>query len=81
MAAKDGSFGFDFGGVYNEVIPNRTIAMTLGDDSHMEVIFEQLAQGVKVMTTFEAEQENSLELQRNGWQAILDNFKRHTELG
>jgi uncharacterized protein YndB with AHSA1/START domain len=80
MAAKDGSVGFDFGGVYDNIIPNHKIAMTLGDDRHMEVTFEQLGQGVKVMITFEAEQENTLELQRYGWQAILDNFKRHTEV-
>jgi uncharacterized protein YndB with AHSA1/START domain len=80
MAAKDGSFGFDFGGVYDKVIPYDKIYFTLGDDRKIEVSFHQLKQGVEVVLTFEAEQKNSLEMQRNGWQAILDNFKRYTEL-
>jgi len=79
MEAKDGSFGFDFGGVYNEVKPNQTIAYTIGDGRKVKIIFDGKGNETKVTETFEAENENSLDLQRNGWQAILDNFKKYVE--
>jgi uncharacterized protein YndB with AHSA1/START domain len=80
MEAKDGSAGFDFGGVYDEVKEHEVIAYTMGDDRKVKVIFTKNSDtATKVVETFDAESENSLELQRNGWQAILDNFKKHVE--
>lgn len=79
MEAKDGSFGFDFGGVYDEVDTNHKLAYTLGDDRKVSITFTQTPDGVKVSEQFEAETENSVDLQRTGWQAILDNFKQYTE--
>ncbi len=79
MEAKDGSFGFDFGGAYDEVKLNQTIADTLGDGRKVKVAFAEKGNETKVTETFEPENENSLDLQRNGWQAILDNFKKYAE--
>lgn len=79
MAAKDGSFSFDFGGVYDEVILNRSIAYTLGDGRKVVIRFIEEAEGVKIIETFEAEDSNSPEMQKSGWQAILDSFKRYAE--
>lgn len=79
MAAKDGSFSFDFGGVHDQVEENKLIASTLGDGRTMEVQFTPDGSGTRVVETFEMEMQNSEELQRGGWQAILDNFKKHTE--
>ena len=79
MEAKDGSFGFDFGGTYEEVIPNQKIIYVLGDGRRVDVTFEGNGNQTKVTETFDPESENSIELQRNGWQAILDNFKKYAE--
>ena len=79
MEAKDGSFGFDFGGVYDDVKANELIAYTIADGRKVKVIFTSLGNDTKVVSTFEAENENPIELQRGGWQAILDNFKKYTE--
>ena len=79
MAAKDGSFSFDFVGVYDNVIQNELIENTLGDGRKMKVAFTAIDKKTKVVEIFEAESENSVELQKGGWQAILDNFKKHTE--
>lgn len=79
MEAKDGSFGFEFGGTYDEVKTNELIAYTMGDGRKVKVIFTSQGNATKVTETFEAETENSVELQRGGWQAILDNFKKYTE--
>lgn len=79
MAAKDGSFSFDFGGVHDEVIKHRLIASIMDDGRKMKVVFEEKEEKTIVTESFEAESENSLEMQRFGWQAILDNFKKHTE--
>lgn len=79
MEAKDGSFGFDFWGIYTEVVTNEKIAYTMGDDRKVEILFAETADGVTVTETFETEDTNSAELQRSGWQAILDNFKQYTE--
>ena len=78
MEAKDGSFGFDFHGTYTRVEPMKVIeAMML--DRTLLVEFTETADGVLVRETFDAEEENAVEMQKAGWQAILDNFKRHTE--
>lgn len=78
MEAKDGSFGFDFAGTYTKVVPMERIEYTFGDRTGV-VEFLEGAEGVTVRSTFDAETENSPELQRQGWQAILDNFARHVE--
>lgn len=79
MEAKDGTFGFDFGGVYDAVKENEYIEYTMGDGRKVKVQFMPLENKTKVTESFEAETTNSEEMQRGGWQAILDNFKRYTE--
>jgi uncharacterized protein YndB with AHSA1/START domain len=79
MEAKDGSFGFDFGGTYDEVIPNKKIAYQMSDGRKVEVLFDESENGTKVTETFDAESENPIDMQRSGWQAILDNFKKYVE--
>lgn len=79
MAAKDGSFSFDFGGVYTDVVEHKLIAYTLGDDRKVKVTFTNQGNETKVVETFEAEDTHSIEMQQGGWQAILDNFKKYTE--
>lgn len=80
MEAKDGSAGFDFGGTYDEVIPKQIIAYTMDDGRKVRVEFtNQAEQQTQITETFDPEETNSLEMQRDGWQAILDNFKRYTE--
>jgi uncharacterized protein YndB with AHSA1/START domain len=79
MEAKDGSFGFDFGGTYDVVTENEYIEYTLGDNRKVKVHFTQQDNGVKLVETFDAETTNPVEMQRAGWQAILDNFKKYTE--
>ena len=79
MEAKDGSFGFDFGGTYDDVQEYRSIAYTMGDGRQVKIDFTPQGGATKVSETFDAESTNSIELQRTGWQAILDNFKKYTE--
>lgn len=79
MEAKDGSMGFDFGGVYDTVDEHKQIAYTLGDNRKVSITFTAQGDDTKVVETFDAENTNPVELQRSGWQAILDNFKRYTE--
>ena len=79
MEAKDGSFGFDFEGVYSEIIPFKKIKYVLEDGREVETIFTENGETTKVITTFDAESENPIEMQKGGWQAILNNFKEYTE--
>ncbi len=79
MEAKDGSFGFDFGGVYYAVKTNELIAYTMDDGRTSIITFEQKGNETTIIQTFEAETENPIELQQNGWQAIMDNFKKYIE--
>ena len=79
MEAKDGSFGFDFGGTYDAVKTNELIAYTMDDGRTSIITFEQKDNEINIIQTFEAENENSVELQQNGWQAIMDNFKKYIE--
>jgi predicted 3-demethylubiquinone-9 3-methyltransferase (glyoxalase superfamily)/uncharacterized protein YndB with AHSA1/START domain len=81
MAAKDGSFSFDFWGIYDVVKPLHKIEYTMGDGRKAWITFSKLKDKTKVVEKFEAEGENSLELQQGGWQAILNNFKRYAENG
>jgi len=80
MEAKDGSFGFDFAGTYTKIVPNALIEYTFGDRAGV-VEFEPGADGVTVRVTFDAESEHPVEQQRQGWQAILNNFAKHVEAG
>ena len=79
MEAKDGSFGFDFGGTYDTVEEHKTIAYTMDDNRKVKVDFSGDGDATTVIETFEAEGTHSLELQKGGWQAILDNFKKYVE--
>lgn len=79
MEAKDKSVGFDFGGVYDEVKEHKLIAYTIGDGRKVKIIFSGDKNETKITETFEAENQNPVEMQRSGWQAILNNFKKYTE--
>jgi uncharacterized protein YndB with AHSA1/START domain len=79
MEAKDGSMGFDFGGVYDKLKPNEYMEYTLGDGRKVIINFTRSGNTTKVVESFEAENTHSIELQKGGWQAILDNFKKYTE--
>jgi uncharacterized protein YndB with AHSA1/START domain len=79
MAAKDGSMSFDFNGEYTTVSEPKLIEQLLGDGRKVRVEFIAQNGQTKVVEAFEAERTNSLEMQRGGWQAILDNFKKHVE--
>jgi uncharacterized protein YndB with AHSA1/START domain len=79
MEARDGSAGFDFEGTYTRVVPQRLIEYRMEDGREVRVEFSETDEGVQVRETFDAETENAPEVQRGGWQAILDNFARHVE--
>ena len=79
MEAKDGSTGFDFSGVYDRIKMKDSIVYTMGDGRKVEVNFVRNGTDTKVIETFEAESQNPIEKQRDGWQSILDNFKNYTE--
>ena len=79
MGAKDKSESFDIRGVYTAVIPNELIEYDMNDNRHVKIIFSETPEGVKIIQTFDPEAENPEEVQRGGWQAILDNFKKHVE--
>ncbi len=79
MEAKDGSFGFDFSGTFIKVIPNELIEETLDDGRTVKISFKENGNQTQVIEIFEAETENPIELQKSGWQAILNNFKKHVE--
>jgi uncharacterized protein YndB with AHSA1/START domain len=79
MEAKDGSMGFDFWGSYEKVILHKQINYVLGDGRKVKISFNPLDKKTEIIEIFEAETENSVELQRTGWQSILDNFKNYVE--
>jgi uncharacterized protein YndB with AHSA1/START domain len=79
MEAKDGSFGFDFGGTYDAVRENEYIEYTLGDGRKVKTYFMNENNATKVVETFDAENTHPVEFQKAGWQAILDNFKKYSE--
>lgn len=80
MEAKDGSFGFDFDAIYDEVEDQKKLTYTMGDGRQSTTTFEDLGNGsTRVTTVFDAESQNDPEFQKAGWQAILDNFKKHVE--
>lgn len=79
MEAKDGSAGFDFEGFYDEVKRHKLIAYSLADGRKVKISFDKMDNATKVVETFDAENENSIETQRGGWQSIMDNFKKYVE--
>lgn len=80
MEAKDGSTGFDFGGVYNKVKTNELIEYTIGDGRKVRIVFSGRGSKTNIVETFEAEKTHTIDQQREGWQAILDNFKKYAEI-
>ncbi len=78
MEAKDGSFGFDFAGTYTRIVPNSRIEYALGDRA-AQVQFTPTGSDTRVSVTFDSEDTHSIEQQKGGWQAILDNFRKHVE--
>ena len=79
MAAKDGSMSFDFGGVYTKVVPQKEIGYTMDDGRKVQISFIEAGDTTKVVEVFEPESSNPVEMQRDGWQAILNNFKAYAE--
>lgn len=79
MEAKNGSFGFDFSGTYDEVKLNEVISYILEDGRKVKITFIDKQNKPKIIEDFESETSNSIELHQNGWHAILDNFKKYTE--
>lgn len=79
MEARDGSMGFDFSGIYDEVIQNKFISYTIADGRKVEITFTDKDGQTYVSESFEAEGTNPVEMQQGGWQAILDSFKRYAE--
>lgn len=79
MEAKDGSFGFDFEAIYDEVVDNNRIIYTIADGRKVMVGFQEKDGKTDVEVVFEAESQNPVEMQKGGWQAILDNFKKYAE--
>ncbi|NBW03456.1 MAG: hypothetical protein EBR87_07070 [Cytophagia bacterium] len=79
MAAKDGSFEFDFWGTFQQIEDVKKLEIVLGDDRKMSVIFDSKGDETILTELFEPESENSIELQKAGWQAILSNFKNYVE--
>jgi uncharacterized protein YndB with AHSA1/START domain len=79
MEAKDGSFGFDFEAIYDEVVDLKKITYSMADGRQASTVFEADGEKTKVTTTFDAENTHPLEMQKNGWQAILNNFKNYVE--
>lgn len=79
MAAKDGSFSFDFWGTFMNIQEEKSLEIILGDGRKMSVLFEGIGEETNITEIFEPEEINSTELQKEGWQSILDNFKKYTE--
>ena len=79
MAARDGSMSFDFNGTYDDVQRNKYIAYTIGDGRKVEITFVADGDVIKVIETFDIENTHAPEMQKGGWQAILNNFKNYTE--
>jgi uncharacterized protein YndB with AHSA1/START domain len=79
MAAKDGSFSFDFWGTYDDILENELIMVTMGDGRKWKTTFASNGDATEVVESFEAESENPAEMQQAGWQSILNSFKAYTE--
>ena len=79
MEARDGSMGFDFEGTYTNVTEHELIEYVMADDRRVSIQFAPADSGIRIVETFDAEDESSAEQQRQGWQSILDNFAKHVE--
>lgn len=79
MEAKDGSAGFDFAATYTDIVNHKTIAYTMEDGRNVKITFSTDGKTTTLVETFDAENENPVEMQREGWQAILNSFKAHVE--
>ncbi|MGP6140557.1 SRPBCC family protein [Jeotgalibaca sp. A127] len=79
MEAKDGSVGFDFEGIYDEIIEHKKISYTMPDKRQVEIRFSEADGKVKIEEWFDAEDENPVEMQKAGWQAIMDSYTHYTE--
>lgn len=79
MEAKDGSFGFDFEAIYDEIIEGKSFTYTMPDGRKVVVDFESIGEQTLVNVEFDAETQNSIEMQQGGWQTILNNFKKYAE--
>lgn len=79
MEAKDGSFGFDFEAIYDEVVEPERISYTMSDGREAVIEFHAANEQTEVVITFDAETQNPMDMQRDGWQAILNNFKKYVE--
>lgn len=79
MDAKDGTFGFEFEAVYTEILLQKKLAFTLADGRHVLVEFAEGKSIVVVKITFDADNKREIDMQREGWQTILENFRRYAE--
>lgn len=79
MAAIDGSMSFDYVGTFTSITPNELLEYTLDDGRKVSIHFSEEGGVTKVVESFEVEDENTIEMQRQGWQAILNNFKKYVE--
>ena len=79
MEAKDGSFGFDFEGIYDEVINMELIKYSMADGRKVQVDFIKEGNNTQIIEKFDPESVNPIDMQKTGWQAILNNFKKYTE--
>jgi uncharacterized protein YndB with AHSA1/START domain len=79
MESKDGKFGFDFRGIFDDVKTKELISYTLDDGRKVTISFSNLNDKTKIVETFEAESTHSIKMQKDGWQSILDNFKKYVE--
>ena len=79
MEAKDGSFGFELSGIYDEVVDQKKMTYTMEDGRKVTTEFKAIGDKTKVTTIFDAEEQNPIEMQREGWQSILNNFKAYAE--
>jgi uncharacterized protein YndB with AHSA1/START domain len=79
MEANDGSMGFDFGGTFDRVVPGKHLDYTIGDGRKVITTFTEQNGQTHIVQTFEAEDQNTIEMQRGGWQAILNSFKAYVE--
>lgn len=80
MEAKQGDMGFDFEALYIEIIGKEKLSYRMSDGRGVNILFKEVNSSTEIEITFDAESINSLELQKNGWQAILNNFKKYVEL-
>ncbi len=79
MEAKDGSFGFDFEATYNKIDNGKSFIYTMPDNREVSVDFDSLGDKTNIKVIFDPENENPIEIQKAGWQSILDNFKKYAE--